>query len=79
MTSEEKMWETFEAFKRFLNGIHDDPEMEPTDKMFLLMIVHREARRHVTPADDWPEDVRQYVNRVDGILKLEEAREEKVN
>ncbi len=79
MTSEEKMWETFEAFKRFLAGIHDDPGMEPTDKMFLLMIVHREARRYVTPLDDWPDDVRRYVKRVDGILTLEEARKGQVN
>jgi len=79
MNSETRMWETFEAFKRFLAGIHDDPEMDPTDKMFLFMIIHRQARRQITPTDDWPDDVRRYVNRVDGILKLEEASEEKVN
>ena len=79
MTSEEKMWETYDAFNQLLTDICEDSVMDPTDKWFLLLLIHRRMRSYATPSDDTPDDVRRFIIRVDRIIALHEAREGQVN
>lgn len=76
MTSEQRMWEWYESFKDMLASICEDKGMEPTDKMFLLILISRFASKHTTPRSDMPDDVVDYIKRVDSILALEETKED---
>lgn len=79
MTSEAKMWELYEAFTKLLGDASLDEEMNPTDKMFLFVVIERITRTYITPNEEMSEEERQSLRRMERLFELHEASVGKAN
>ena len=79
MNSEIKMWKMYDEFTALLTNASLDEELNPTDKMFLFVVIERITRTYVTPNEEMSEEERQRLRKMEQLFELHEASAGKAN